>query len=263
MAQRGGRFAVIGGGFIGSEIAATLVLNGVEVVMVSPEAAIGARAFAESLAAAVTSRFRHEGVDVLTRTSVTDIQPKGDQMWLELKGPTTRTGHGILVDGVVAGIGIEPNLQLARKASLEVENGIAVNQGLRTSHPDIYAAGDVASFPSLALGKRVRVEHGTSPTAWGTAGRNMAGGDETYRHIAFFYSDLFDMGYEAVGDIDSRLATVDWKEPYREGVVHFLRQGRVPGVLLWNVWDRVEAARQLTTDPGPFRSQDLQGCPRQ
>jgi NADPH-dependent 2,4-dienoyl-CoA reductase/sulfur reductase-like enzyme len=102
-----------------------------------------------------------------------------------------------------------------------------VNQGLRTSHPDIYAAGDVASFPSLALGKRVRVEHEDNANSMGrTAGRNMAGADETYRHVPFFYSDLFDMGYEAVGDIDSRLATVaDWQEPYREGVVHYLRDG--------------------------------------
>jgi hypothetical protein len=68
------------------------------------------------------------------------------------------------------------------------------------------------------------------------------------------------MVYEAVGDIDSRLQTVaDWKEPYREGVVHYLRDRRVRGVLLWNVWDKVEAARQLIADPGPFRPQDLEG----
>lgn len=259
--QGGGRFAVIGGGFIGSEIAAALALNGVEVVMVSPEPAIGSRIFPEALAAAVTARFRDRGVEVLTHTSVTGLQPKGDRTWVELKGPAAGTGDGILVDGVVAGIGIEPNIQLASAAGLEVENGIAVSEQLRTSHPDIYAAGDVASFPSFALGRRLRVEHEDNANSMGRiAGRNMAGTDEAYRHIPFFYSDLFDMGYEAVGDTDSRLETVaDWKEPYREGVVHYLRGGRVRGVLLWNVWDRVEAARQLIADSRPFRPQDLQG----
>jgi NADPH-dependent 2,4-dienoyl-CoA reductase/sulfur reductase-like enzyme len=260
-AQRGRRFAVIGGGFIGSEIAAALALNGVDVVMVLPGTAIGARVFPEPLADAVTSRFRSEGVEVLTRTSVTGLHRRGDRTWLELQGPATGSGHGLLVDGVVAGIGIEPNVQLARDAGLAVEDGIVVNELLRTSHPDIYAAGDVASFPSLVLDRRVRVEHEDNANSMGRiAGRNMAGAEESYRHIPFFYSDLFDMGYEAVGDIDSRLQTVaDWKEPYREGVVHYLRDGRVRGVLLWNVWDKVEAARQLIADPGPFRPQDLEG----
>ena len=92
------------------------------------------------------------------------------------------------------------------------------------------------------------------------AGRNMAGAAERYTHLPFFYSDLFDLGYEAVGETDARLETVsDWKEPYREGVVYYLRHGRVSGVLLWNVWERVDAARRLIREPGPFRPQDLIG----
>ena len=88
----------------------------------------------------------------------------------------------------------------------------------------------------------------------------MAGGEEPYRHLPFFYSDLFDMGYEAVGETDSRLETQeDWKDPHRLGVVHYLRDGRVRGVLLWNVWDKVEAARRLIADPGPFRPEELKG----
>ena len=75
-----------------------------------------------------------------------------------------------------------------------------------------------------------------------------------------FYSDLFDLGYEAVGELDPRGETVaDWKEPFRQGVVYFLSAGRVRGVLLWNTWDQVDAARTLIAEPGPFRAADLVG----
>ena len=120
--------------------------------------------------------------------------------------------------------------------------------------PDIYAAGDVANFFSPALEKRLRVEHEDNANTMGReAGRAMAGKASPYHHLPFFYSDLFDLGYEAVGELDPRLETVaDWKEPHREGVVYYLREARVRGVLLWNVWGQVEAARQLIAAPGPF-----------
>ena len=81
-----------------------------------------------------------------------------------------------------------------------------------------------------------------------------------YDHLPFFYSDLFELGYEAVGELDSRLETVaDWKEPYREGVVYYLRDGRVRGVLLWNVWEQVDAARQLDRRARPVPAGGPQG----
>ena len=93
-----------------------------------------------------------------------------------------------------------------------------------------------------------------------TAGRNMAGKSEPYHHLPFFYSDLFDLGYEAVGELDARLETfADWKTPFREGVIYYLRAGRVRGVLLWNVWKQVEAARRLIAEPGPFLPHQLKG----
>jgi NADPH-dependent 2,4-dienoyl-CoA reductase/sulfur reductase-like enzyme len=161
----------------------------------------------------------------------------------------------------LAGAGIEPNVDLARKAGLAVENGIVVDELLRTSHPDIYAAGDVASFHNPALGKRIRVEHEDNANTMGkAAGRNMAGSAEPYRHLPFFYSDLFEFGYEAVGELDSRLETfADWKQPNKEGVVYYLREGRVRGVLLWNVWGKVDAARELIASPGPFSADSLKG----
>jgi NADPH-dependent 2,4-dienoyl-CoA reductase/sulfur reductase-like enzyme len=131
---------------------------------------------------------------------------------------------------------------------------------LATSHPDIYAAGDVAAFDSPALGKRIRVEHEDNANSMGRcAGRNMAGEATPYHHLPSFYSDLFDLGYEAVGDLDARLETVaDWQEPYRKGVIYYLERGRVRGVLLWNVWHQVDAARRLIAQPGPFSAADLE-----
>ena len=126
---------------------------------------------------------------------------------------------------------------------------------------DHYAAGDVANFYNPALDKRLRVEHEDNANTMGRlAGQAMAGRAVTYDHLPFFYSDLFELGYEAVGEVDSRLETVaDWKEPYREGVVYYLRDGRVRGVLLWNVWDQVNAARKLIAERGPFRRESLKG----
>jgi NADPH-dependent 2,4-dienoyl-CoA reductase/sulfur reductase-like enzyme len=127
--------------------------------------------------------------------------------------------------------------------------------------PGVYAAGDVARFFNPALGGRVRVEHEDNANTMGRiAGRNMAGAREPYHHLPFFYSDLFDLGYEAVGELDAGLETVsDWKTPFREGVVYYLRDGRVRGVLLWNVWGQVDAARALVAEPGPFEPRNLIG----
>ena len=92
------------------------------------------------------------------------------------------------------------------------------------------------------------------------AGRNMAGAGRRYDHLPMFYSDLFDLGYEAVGDVSTRHQTVaDWKEEFREGVVYYLEAGRVRGVLLWNTWGQVDAARALIAEPGPFRPEQLKG----
>lgn len=136
-----------------------------------------------------------------------------------------------------------------------------VNQYLQTSDPDIYAGGDVANFFHAALGKRVRVEHEDNALAMGKlAGRNMAGADESYTHIPMFYSDLFELGYEAVGELSSKLETVaDWLEPFKKGVVYYLKNDRVRGVLLWNVWDFLPEARALLNATGPFRAGDLIG----
>ena len=107
----------------------------------------------------------------------------------------------------------------------------------------------------------MRVEHEDNALTMGrAAGRAMAGDTTAYTHLPFFYSDLFDLGYEAVGELDARLELVaDWKKPFREGVLYYLRDGRVRGVLLWNVWEQVDAARRLIAEPGPFDPDNLRG----
>ncbi|MCL6438384.1 MAG: FAD-dependent oxidoreductase [Rubrobacteraceae bacterium] len=256
LAERGERFVVIGGGFIGSEIAAALAMNDRRVTMVFPEDGIGARTFPSELSGFLNDYYREKGVEVLAGQTVEGIGDRGGR-----KVVRTSDGREIEADGVVAGLGIRPETSLAEAAGLEVDDGIVVDEHLLTGAPDVYAAGDVARFYNPALGSRLRVEHEDNANTMGQqAGRNMAGAGEPYHHLPFFYSDLFELGYEAVGEIDSTLETVsDWKEPGREGVVYYLRDGRVRGVLLWNVWDQVENARTLIAEKGPFSADDLRG----
>ena len=254
--ERGEHFLVIGGGFIGSEIAAALTMIGKKVVMIFPEKSIGANIYPSDLSQFLNDFYREKGVEVVAGDAVTSLEKTGDRSIVR-----TRAGRSFEVDGVVAGIGIRPNLELAQQAGLQVDNGIVVNEHLLTSAPDIFAAGDVAKFYHSALGKGVRVEHEDNALRMGKlAGRNMAGADEPYTHVPMFYSDLFELGYEAVGELSSKLETVaDWQEPFKKGVVYYLGEGRVRGVLLWNVWDAVPEARALLKAVGPFRAADLIG----
>jgi len=255
LAATGRRFAVIGGGFIGSEIAAALAMNGKEVVMIFPDQDIGERVFPRDLSQYVSSFYKQKGIELLAGEKIVALEACGNQHVLK-----TATEREIVVDGVVAGIGLEPNIELAQSAGLKTDNGIVVDEFLRTRHPDIYAAGDVAAFHSAALGKRIRVEHEDNANSMGrSAGRNMAGMHESYNHLPSFYSDMFELGYEAVGEVDSRLETfADWKRPNEEGVFYYLKNARVRGVLLWNVWGQVQAARELIAESGPFTPKDLE-----
>jgi len=236
------RFAVLGGGFIGSEIAAALRIVGRDVTMIVPEEGIGARVFPADLSKFLVDYYREQGVDVRTGEGLADLQQSAGKV-------SVKTTHGkeIPVDVVVAGLGIQPNVELAEQAGLRVDNGIVVDELLRTSAPDIFAAGDVANFFNPALGTRMRVEHEDNANTMGAAaGRSMAGTGSPYTHLPFFYSDLFALGYEAVGELDPRLETEStWKQPFREGVVYYLKDGKVRGVLLWNTWGQVDNARAI------------------
>jgi NADPH-dependent 2,4-dienoyl-CoA reductase/sulfur reductase-like enzyme len=261
LTKSGQQFAVIGGGFIGSEIAAALTMNGKKVIMAFPDAGIGGRMFPADLAQFLNDFYRQKGVEVLPGQMAAGLETSGGRSVVKIQKAKGQGARDFAVDGVVAGIGIEPNVELAKAAGLEVDNGIRVDASLRTSQADIYAAGDVANFHNPALDRRLRVEHEDNANTMGKmAGQAMAGRAVRYDHLPFFYSDLFELGYEAVGEVDSRLETVaDWKEKFREGVIYYLRDGRVRGVLLWNVWEQVDAARKLIAEPGPFRPEKLKG----
>jgi 3-phenylpropionate/trans-cinnamate dioxygenase ferredoxin reductase subunit len=249
-------FGVIGGGFIGSEIAAALCMNGKRVTLLFPEAGIGALVYPREISDYLGSFYEKKGVKILTEASLQDIQKQGSSYNLVIND-----GRKIQVDGVIVGIGIKPNIELAQAAGLRVGNGIWVDETLHTNQPDIFAAGDVAEFENPLLHKRMRIEHEDNANTMGSqAGRNMAGANEPYHHLSYFYSDLFELGYEAVGELDSRLEIyIDWKEKYQKGVIYYLAAGRVRGVLLWNVWETVPKARQLLAEPGPFTGPDLKG----
>jgi 3-phenylpropionate/trans-cinnamate dioxygenase ferredoxin reductase component len=240
LAGRGAQFVVIGGGFIGSEIAAALALNGCPVTMVFPEPGIAARIFPGELSTRLNDYYRNRGVELLPGASVAGIER--DRI-------TLGDGRTLEADAVVAGIGIEPNVELAAEAGLPVTNGIVVDAlGRVGGRGDVFAAGDVARFPVAALGGDLRVEHEDHAKSHGRrVGANMAGAAEPYDHLPFFYSDLFDLGYEAVGELDSRLQTiVELGELGDEGLVYYVdEEGGPRGVLLWNLFGHVDEAREL------------------
>ena len=241
------RFVVLGGGFIGSEVAAALRIVSRDVTLLVPEDGIGARVFPADLSRFLVDYYREQGADVRTGEGLAGLQQSAGTVVI-------RTTHGkeIPADVIVAGLGIQPNVELAEQAGLRVENGIVVDELLKTSTPDVFAAGDVANFFNPALGTRIRVEHEDNANTMGAAaGRSMAGKGTPYTHLPFFYSDLFALGYEAVGELDPRLETEsDWKQQFREGVVYYLKDGKVRGVLLWNTWGQVDNARAIIGTTG-------------
>lgn len=256
LTEHGQKFLVIGAGFIGSEIAAALSMQNKQVAMVFLENSIGENIYPPDLSQFLNNFYRKKSVDVVPADAVSSLEKKGDRFVVKTKG-----GRSFEVDGVVAGIGIRPNLEPAKSAGLKVENGIVVDDRLRTSAAHVYAAGDVAMFPHPTLGKSIRVEHEDNALLMGKqAGRNMAGADEAYTHTPYFYSDLFELGYEAVGELSSKMETIaDWQEPFQKGVVYYLEGGRVRGVLLWNVWEKIKDATALIAEKGPFTAKDLKG----
>ena len=255
------RIAVIGGGFIGTELAASLTTNEKDVTLIFPEETVSSRVFPAELGRYMTDYYRQKGVTVMSGSMATGLSAENGKSVLRVKNEASGETRDVTVDGLVAGIGATPNLDLAKAAGLDVEDGVLVDQHFQTSAPDVYAAGDIASVPQPALGGRRRVEHEDAAKSMGkTAGRNMAGQAEPYDYLPLFYSDLFDMGYEAVGDVDARLETVaDWAEPNRKGVIYYGADNRLRGVLLWNVWDQVDAARALITAGERFSPDNLRG----
>jgi NADPH-dependent 2,4-dienoyl-CoA reductase/sulfur reductase-like enzyme len=195
-AGQGRRAVFIGAGFIGREVAASLTQLGVQVTAVEAQPHIWARFADATLAGFFQDYCAQKGVTFLTSEMVTEIRGKDRP-----SSVVTRSGKEIPCDFVCIGVGIVPNVELAQQAGLEVDNGVVVNEYLQSSHPDVYAAGDVANYVDPVFGKRRRVEHwGHAEYCGQLAGQNMAGANNKYDLLTYVWSDIFDLHLEFAGD---------------------------------------------------------------
>lgn len=195
-AKAGAKAVVVGAGFIGLEVAASLTQRGVQVTVVEFQPHIWARFADAGLAAFVERHCTTRGVTFRTNEAVVQIQRHNQAFTVDLK-----SGTSLACNFVCIGVGIVPNVELAKQAGLHVDNGVVVNEYLQTSHPDIYAGGDIANYPDPLFGKRRRVEH------WGHAeycgqlvAQNMAGAGNRYDLLTYVWSDIFDLHLEFAGD---------------------------------------------------------------
>lgn len=195
-ATPGSHAVMVGAGFIGLEVAASLTQRGVQVTVIEMGSHIWPRFADEALARAVQQYCAAKGVTFRTGESVTEIRRQGRALSVHLT-----SGATLPCSFVCIGVGIVPNVELARQAGLTVENGIVVDEYLQTSHPDIYAAGDVANYIDPLFGKRRRVEHwGHAEYSGQLAAHNMAGERRPYDLLTYVWSDIFDLHLEFAGD---------------------------------------------------------------
>jgi len=235
--QTATRIAVIGAGWIGLETAAAARSAGVEVTVLEAAELPLLRVLGREVAKSFAGLHREHGVDLRFGVQVAEITESGGQA----DGVRLADGSHIPADAVVVGIGITPNSQLAEAARLEVGNGIVVDAGLRSSDPDIYAAGDVANSYHPMLGRHIRVEHWANalnqPQA---AARAMLGQDVAYDRVPYFYTDQYDLGMEYAGYVEpggyDRVVFRGDLEG-REFIAFWLRGDRVLAGMNVNIWD--------------------------
>jgi len=232
-AQSGGQALVLGGSFIGAEVTAALTQLGVKVTMAFPESRLLEMVVPEVLSAHLQAQYQERGVQILTRVKPVSIRGEGKVEHVELDN-----GQTLPVGMVVMGVGIRLHTELAHDAGLELgdRGAVVVDEFLRTGDPDIYAAGDIAAWPDPTFGKRLRVEHWD--VAWRQGlrvGYNMAGQAKPYTTLPYFYSDLFDLSFEAWGDLAA------WDQVVQRGATEsgsfalfYFAQGRMVGVLMAN-----------------------------
>ena len=194
-AHLGQKIILVGGGYIGVEVAADFVTKGGQATIIEPTDHLWSKFASPQYGAFLKGKLEAAGAEVILGDEVTEITPVGVK---------TKAGKAVDGDYVLVGIGVKPNLEFALAAGLDVDekkNGVLVNEFLETSAPDVWAAGDVAGFQDPVLGKQWRVEHWNNAFRHGEiAGANMAGQRVAYDHVANFFSDALDIHFELFGD---------------------------------------------------------------
>ena len=192
----GKRLAIVGGGYIGLEVAASAIAQGLQVTVLEALPRVLQRVTAAELSAYYERKHREAGVDIRTDVQVADLEVTGDTVTAVL----CADGSRLAADLVVVGIGLLANTELAAEAGLQVDNGILVDEHAQTSDPHIYAAGDCTNHPNALLGRRLRLE--SVPNALEqsrVAAANMAGKAKTYASVPWFWSDQYELKLKMVG----------------------------------------------------------------
>jgi 3-phenylpropionate/trans-cinnamate dioxygenase ferredoxin reductase subunit len=225
------RAVVVGGGFIGMEVAAVLAQKGIEVTMVVSDDRIFKRLFSPEMSTFFESYYAGKGVRILKSSAVKELRGDGTVSSAVLKDEQT-----IQCDLVVAGIGVTPAIEMISNSGLDIDNGILVNEYLKTSQPDVFAAGDVANYQDVLFGKRRRVEHWDNAVSQGQYGaRSIMGENSPFKHVPYFFSDIFDLSYEYWGDSSAADQTVHRGDMSSNSFsVWWLRQQRVAAAFTMN-----------------------------
>ncbi len=242
-AEAAGHVVLIGGSYIGSEVAASLTAKGRDCTIVMMEEVAMSRAFGDDIGRFFHDVLESHGVKLLGGEELEAFEGDG-----RVAAVRTKSGRRVEGDCVVVGAGVRPDVMLAEKAGLEVENGVVCDEFLRTSAEGIYAAGDICSYQSPVHGRRLRVEHWDVALNQGqAAGANMAGAEEPYEVVPYFFSDLADWAsLEYVGPAQ------DWDEVIWRGdrdtgefLAWYLKDGRVAAALSVERSDDLQHARRL------------------
>jgi 3-phenylpropionate/trans-cinnamate dioxygenase ferredoxin reductase component len=244
----GARIGIIGGGWIGLEVASAARRAGAQVVVLEALDQPLLNVLGPEVAALFAQLHREHDVDVRTGVTVEQITAGSDGPTIGLAGGDTLT-----VDRLVVGVGVTPVTDLATAAGIEVDNGILADSELRTSAPGVYAAGDVANVDHPVLGHRLRVEHWDTAIKHGTvAATNLLGGHALADQLPYFFTDQYDLGLEYVGNpgpegFDRVVITGDQDGPVeqRSFRVWWLRGDLVVAGMHVNDWDAIDRVREL------------------
>ncbi len=249
-----GRVAVIGAGWIGSEVAASARQMGADVVLVDPAPTPLHRVLGDEIGGVFRRLHADHGVTLRLGTGVAELRG-GDRV----EEVVLSDGRVEAADLVVVGIGVVPRVELAVSAGLEVDDGIVVDEHLRSSSPDVYAAGDVASAWHPHYGRHRRVEHWANALNQGTtAGANAVGGTERYTRLPYFFSDQYDLGMEYVGHSEPGDAVVlRGSLEDRQFIAFWHRHGIVTAAMNVNVFDVVEDLKAIIGGDRPLDTQRL------